>query len=117
MEQGPRCQRTRRPRAASNSRQPTDVARIEPGDISFCTRKWALERLAKAVFGLSVARSSDGLSLTWAAETNEIFDDLDVVEYVSPDKSFSLKYPASFKAFSKPLKTHKIEVIVSISSE
>lgn len=93
----------------SNSPQSTDVAWIEPGDISFYTRKRALERLAKAGFGLGVAGLSGGLPRAWAAETNRIFEDLDV-EYVSPDRSFALKYPASFKAFSKPLKTHKIEV-------
>lgn len=31
-------------------------------------------------------------------------------EYVSPDASFALRYPANFKGFSKPLKTHKVEV-------
>ncbi|CAN0006293.1 unnamed protein product [Scytosiphon promiscuus] len=31
-------------------------------------------------------------------------------EYSSPDGSFALRYPASFKGFSKPLKTHKVEV-------
>lgn len=31
-------------------------------------------------------------------------------EYASPDGSFALRYPVGFKGFSKPLKTHKIEV-------
>ena len=31
-------------------------------------------------------------------------------EYSSPDGSFALRYPSSFKGFSKPLKTHKVEV-------
>ena len=31
-------------------------------------------------------------------------------EYSSPDGSFALRYPSSFKEFSKPLKTHKVEV-------
>lgn len=31
-------------------------------------------------------------------------------EYCSSDGSFALEYPADFKAFSKPLKTHKMEV-------
>lgn len=33
-----------------------------------------------------------------------------VEEYSSPDRSFALRYPAAFKEFSKPLKTHKMEV-------
>ncbi|CAM9863747.1 unnamed protein product [Ectocarpus fasciculatus] len=31
-------------------------------------------------------------------------------EYASPDGSFALRYPVGFKGFSKPLKTHKVEV-------
>lgn len=31
-------------------------------------------------------------------------------EYASPDGSFALRYPSNFQGFSKPLKTHKIEV-------
>ena len=37
-------------------------------------------------------------------------DDGAVEEYASPDGSFALRYPANFKGFSKPLKTHKVEV-------
>lgn len=31
-------------------------------------------------------------------------------EYSSPDGTFALQYPMTFKVFSKPLKTHKLEV-------
>lgn len=34
----------------------------------------------------------------------------DFEEYTSPDGTFALRYPAAFKPFSKPLKTHKLEV-------
>lgn len=33
-----------------------------------------------------------------------------VEEYSSPDGTFALHYPSTFKGFSKPLKTHKFEV-------
>lgn len=33
-----------------------------------------------------------------------------VEEYVSSDGTFALRFPAGFKGFSKPLKTHKVEV-------
>lgn len=31
-------------------------------------------------------------------------------DYTAPDGTFALRYPAAFKGFSKPLKTHKVEV-------
>lgn len=44
------------------------------------------------------------------AEKDQRQEDGALEEYASPDGSFALRYPASFKGFSKPLKTHKVEV-------
>lgn len=53
------------------------------------------------VVGAPTAASADGDR----QQENAAFE-----EYASPDGSFALRYPANFKGFSKPLKTHKVEV-------
>ena len=88
----------------------SNVARDDTETPSVSTRRAALERALTALFGLVVAGLSGSSPPAWAAEEGEKL----VQEYSSPDGTFALRYPASFKPFSKPLKTHKFEVSLLI---
>lgn len=77
------------------------------------TRRQILERAATTI-ALGLAGLSTGLATglgvpTPAAMAAEGGEEL-LEEYTSPDGAFALRYPISFKGFSKPLKTHKVEV-------
>eukprot|EP00903_Cladosiphon_okamuranus_P015227 g14073.t1 len=65
---------------------------------------WAGVGLVGLVGGAPTPASSTDLG------SDQQQEDGALEEYASPDGGFALRYPASFKGFSKPLKTHKVEV-------
>lgn len=81
-----------------------------------CPRRQMLEQTAAntAIFASFLGLASAlglGVAVAAPASVGVVYAlEGSLEEYSSPDGTFALWYPATFKAFSKPLKTHKLEV-------
>lgn len=102
-----------------------DSVRMGPGPIvkgnghtaheGLLTRRCAIEKLASGIArGVVAAEVGARYGATGKLRQPECAgaadEETQLVEYMSPDKAFALRYPVAFKSFSKPLKTHKLEV-------
>lgn len=84
---------------------------MEGGAAASLSRRGMLENAAGLLVGVGMAGLVGGGPTAVRADLDQQQqEDGAVEEYASPDGSFALRYPANFKGFSKPLKTHKVEV-------
>lgn len=106
-----RSRPSRVPRMGHQRRQEEEPASDVGAVTHPLTRGRMLERTAAVGLGSGLGLGSGfafGGRGTRAASADE------VEEYASPDGSFALRYPLNFKGFSKPLKTHKVEVRILV---